>query len=171
MSFINNLYFKFKAFFSARWPKIFSVCDKNKSVVKFIFAGGSAAAIDLIFLYLFHGVFGWGLIFSTSFAFVLAFLVSFTLQKFWTFRNYNKQKIPLQLVLYLANAFIGLNLNGAFMYLLVNSWDVWYMLAQILVSMVIGFYNFFIYKFIVFKINPEKNLEIKFKVKEDSKLN
>ena len=51
------------------------------------------------------------------------------------------------------NAFIGLNLNGALMHLLVNEYNVWYLLAQVIVSVVIGTYNFFIYRFIIFKKN------------------
>lgn len=157
MPVINRLYFKVKDFFSARLPKIFQVCERHKSVVKFIFAGSSAAAVDLLFLYLFHGLFKWGLVLSTSLAFILSFIVSFTLQKFWTFRNYSQKKIPVQFVLYIANAVIGLNLNGIMMHYSVNKMHVWYLLAQILVNVIIGFYNFFIYKFIVFRHQKNEN--------------
>ena len=93
MSFINKLYFKLKAGFLLRLPKLFVFFNNYKSIVKFVFAGGSAATVNLLFLYFFHGLLSWGLILSTSLAFAFAFLVSFTLQKFWTFRNYNKKKI------------------------------------------------------------------------------
>src|SRR5680860_178061 len=156
MPVINNLYIKFKNFFSSRYPKLFQICEKRKSIIKFIFAGSSAAAVDLIFLYLFHGVLKWGLVISTSLAFILSFAVSFTLQKFWTFRNYSQKKIPVQLVLYIGNAFIGLNLNGFLMHYSVNKMHVWYLFAQILVNLLIGFYNFFIYKFIVFRKHPDE---------------
>jgi putative flippase GtrA len=151
MPVINNLYLKFKNFFSKSWPKLFQVCERHKSVIKFVFAGSSAAAVDLLFLYLFHGLLKWGLVLSTSLAFILSFAVSFTLQKFWTFRNYSQKKIPIQFVLYIANAFIGLNLNGFMMHYSVNKMHIWYLLAQVLVNILIGIYNFFIYKFIVFR--------------------
>jgi len=159
MSFINNLYFKLKAAFAAHLPKLFVIINKHKAIMKFVFAGGSAAMVNLLFLYIFHGLLAWGLILSTSLAFIFAFLVSFTLQKFWTFRNYNKEKIPLQIALYLANSFIGLNLNGLLMYLLVNKLGIWYMLAQVLVSLGIAVYNFFVYKFIIFQFKPNKNIQ------------
>jgi putative flippase GtrA len=156
MPVINNLYIRFKKFFSFRWPNFFAACEKRKSVIKFIFAGSSAAAVDLIFLYLFHGVLLWHLVVSTSLAFILSFAVSFTLQKFWTFRNYSQKKIPVQFVLYIGNAFIGLNLNGFLMHYTVNRLHIWYLLAQILVNILIGIYNFFIYKFIVFRKHPDE---------------
>lgn len=156
MPLINSLYFRFKNFFSAHWPNLFAHCEKRKSVIKFIFAGSSAAAVDLIFLYLFHGLFKWELVLSTSLAFILSFVVSFTLQKFWTFRNYSQKKIPIQFVLYITNAFIGLNLNGIMMHYSVNKMHVWYLFAQILVNIIIGVYNFFIYKFIVFRKHPNE---------------
>jgi putative flippase GtrA len=126
-------------------------------VIKFFFAGSSAAAVDLLFLFLFHGIFHWGLVLSSSLAFILSFVVSFTLQKFWTFRNYSQKKMPIQFVLYIGNAFIGLNLNGVLMHLFVNKFGAWYLLAQIVVNLLIGVYNFFVYKFIVFRKKTDEN--------------
>ena len=159
MSFISNLYSKLKSTLATRFPKVFKIINKYKSIVKFIFAGGSATLVNLLLLYLFHGLLAWGLILSTSLAFIFAFLVSFILQKFWTFRNYNKEKMPLQLALYLTNSFIGLSLNGLFMHLLVNKLGIWYLLAQVIVSLTIAVYNFLVYKFIIFKFKPNKNIQ------------
>jgi putative flippase GtrA len=126
-------------------------------VIKFFFAGSTAAVIDLLFLFLFHGILKWGLVLSTSLAFILSFAVSFTLQKFWTFRNYSQKRIPVQFVLYIGNAFIGLNINGFLMHVFVNKLNIWYLLAQILVNLIIGVYNFFVYKFIVFRTKTDEN--------------
>jgi putative flippase GtrA len=115
-----------------------------------------AGGTDLIFLFIFHGLLHINLVLSTSVAFILSFLVSFTLQKFWTFRNYSEDKVVHQLSLYVLNAFIGLNLNGTGMHLLVNKYAVWYMLAQIIVNLVLGVWNFFVYKFIVFNIGKNE---------------
>lgn len=160
MSFINNLYSKFRSLFLAHYPRLYCVCNRRKYIIKFFFAGSSAAIVDLIFLYFFHGVFKWGLVFSTSLAFILSFIVSFSLQKFWTFRDYSHKKIPLQLSLYILNAIIGLNVNGFLMHYLVNTWEVWYMIAQVIVILLIGLYNFIIYKFIVFKIKNNETCDL-----------
>jgi len=83
-------------------------------------------------------------------------LISFNLQKFWTFRNYGRDRMAGQLFLYILNAVIGLNINGALMHLLVNSWSVWYLLAQVIVNLGLGAWNFLIYKFIIFKVRPNE---------------
>jgi putative flippase GtrA len=115
--------------------------------------------IDLIFLFIFHGLFKIGIVVSTSLAFVLSFAVSFTLQKFWTFRNYNQNKAFRQIILYFLNAFVGLSFNGALMHYFVNKIYVFYLLSQIIVNLIIGTYNFFIYKFIIFKGGYEINCQ------------
>jgi len=157
MPLINRLYFKFRHFFAQRFPRIYSFCDQRKSVFKFFVAGSSAGAVDLVFLFIFHGLFHWNLVISTSLAFILSFIVSFTLQKFWTFRNYNQALVIRQFLLYIANAFIGLNLNGFGMHLLVNKYHVWYLLSQFVVNLIIGFYNFLIYKTIIFNCSPHED--------------
>ncbi|MFA6513680.1 MAG: GtrA family protein [Patescibacteria group bacterium] len=157
MPVINRLYLQFKNLFSTRYPGLFYTCEKRKSVIKFFFAGSTAALVDLVFLFLFHGIFKWNLVLSTSLAFILSFAVSFTLQKFWTFRNYSQKRIPVQFVLYIGNAFIGLNINGFLMHLLANKLGIWYLLAQVIVNVMIGVYNFFVYKFIVFRTKKDEN--------------
>lgn len=157
MSLIRQSYDKFRQYFSTHYPKLYSLCEEHKSVVKFIIAGCSAAFVDLGLLYIFHGALSFGLVISTSLAFVLAFLISFSLQKFWTFRNYRQDKVVGQLGLYILNALLGLYLNGLFMHLLVYRFQVWYLLAQVAVNLALGFWNFIIYKFIVFRPDKYEN--------------
>jgi len=151
MKFINKIYAKVREVFSEKYPKLYGICEGYKSQIKFFFAGTSAALINLLFLIFFHGLLKWGLVLSTSLAFIVSFFLSFTLQKFWAFRNYHYDKVPIQLVLYIINAVIGLSVNGFLMHLLVNKWGVWYLLAQVAVSLSIGLYNFLIYTFIIFR--------------------
>ena len=152
---VSKLYFKFRNSFSRCWPRFYYFCDRNKILIKCILAGAAVSLIDLVVLFICYRLFAWSLIISTSAAFICYFLFSFTLQKFWTFRNFNQQKTADQLVMYFVNAFIGLNLNGFFMHQLVNKYHLWYLLAQIIVNITIGTYNFIIYNFVIFK--KEKN--------------
>lgn len=156
MPLINKYYSLIKNSLSSSCPLLFFKLNRRKSIIKFFIAGGLAAAVDLILLYLFHGVFIWGLVVSTSLAFIISFVVSFALQKFWTFRNYDQKKITKQIALYMFNAAIGLTVNGLLMHLLVNNWKVWYLLAQIGVTFLIGLFNFIVYKFIIFKIHKNE---------------
>lgn len=151
MPLINSLYFRSRQFLMLNYPRLYNLCSRRKSMIKFFIAGGLAGATDLVFLFIFHGLLSWGIVISTSTAFILSFVVSFTLQKFWTFRNHRRDRMFGQFCLYLANAFIGLNLNAFFMHLLVNTYHVWYILAQIIVNLAIGAWNFLVYKFIIFR--------------------
>lgn len=151
MPLINRLYYRFRLIFEKRCPQLFCFCEHQKSIVKFFVSGCFAGAVDLIALFIFHGLLHLGIVFATSVAFLFSFLVSFSLQKLWTFRNYSQKRLPRQLVLYLGSAFIGMNLNGLGMHVLVNNLKIWYLLAQILVNVFLGIINFFTYKFIVFR--------------------
>lgn len=151
MPIINRLYYRFHAFFSGRYPRLFHFCEERKAIIKFFFSGAFAGTVDLIALFIFHGLMHWHIVVATSAAFIFSFMVSFSLQKLWTFRNYNSKRLPRQLVLYVGAAFISMNLNAAGMHLLVNSLGIWYLLSQIIVNLCLGVINFFTYKFIVFR--------------------
>lgn len=151
---IRSIYYIFRNKFVSKHPHLYSYCDRHKSVIKFMFAGVTAASFNLLFLSIFYKLFHWDLIISTSLAFILSFIISFNLQKFWTFRSKDRNGVPMQLTLYLLNALLALSLNGHLMHLLVNIWGLWYLIAQIVVNGLVGFYNYFLYKFIIFK--PKK---------------
>ncbi|MDD2353915.1 MAG: GtrA family protein [Patescibacteria group bacterium] len=149
--YINNSYRQLRQGLACHFPRLFPLIDAKKAVIKYFIAGVSATLVNLISLAFFHGFLKINLLLATSLAFVVSFVVSFSLQKFWTFRNYHYKKIPLQLILYIINAFIGLSINVFLMNLLVNKWGAWYLLAQFIVSFIIGVYNFFAYNFVIFK--------------------
>ncbi|NCN22315.1 GtrA family protein [Candidatus Falkowbacteria bacterium] len=151
MELIDTLYFKVRNRFAFHWPIFYSYCDYRKSFLKFLLAGTFSSALDILFLFILHGLFNVGLVLSTSLAFVIVFCVSFFLQKRWTFRQFSHKHTGRQLTVYLANSFLGLNLNGILMHLLVVRFGFWYILSQIVVNLVIGLYNFFIYKYLIFR--------------------
>lgn len=153
MPLLNNLYFKFRRLLADRLPKFYFFCETKKSIIKFFLAGCFVSLNDLFFLFIFHGLFKIGIVISTSLAFILSFTVSFTLHKFWAFRNYNQGNAIGQIILYFLNAFLVLSVNGFLMHYFVNEIYIWYILSQIIVNLIIGIYNFIIYKFIIFKID------------------
>jgi putative flippase GtrA len=152
MPLLNNLFFKFRNFLLNRHPKFYCFCDSRRPIVKFFISGCFGSISDLILLFIFHGIFKLDIVVSTSLAYILSFIVIFTLQKFWTFQNYNQHQAYNQLILYFLNTLVGLALNGFLMHYFVNGLYVWYMFSQLIVNLIIGTYNFIIYKFIIFKI-------------------
>ncbi len=118
--------------------------------LKFLISGGSAAVVDLGCLYVLTDVFHLWYLLSAALAFVLAFGVSFSLQKFWTFDDRALDVIHRQLALYMLLAIVGLGLNTVAMYGLVDHAGLHYLMAQIIASACIAVMNFFVYKHVIF---------------------
>ncbi len=156
VSFINNLYRRFDKLILLFFPKLHHHLNKYKLIIKFFFAGLFSGTTDLILLFIFHGYLKIDIIIATSLSFIGSLFVSFTLQKLWTFHNYNQSKVIHQFVLYVLNASLAFYLNGLFMNILVNKYDIWYILAQIMVNLILAIMNFVVYKFIIFKIGANE---------------
>jgi putative flippase GtrA len=130
---------------------LFNLLARYKIYVKYIIAGGTAAATDLILLFFFHDFIKMNVVVSATLAFVIAFFVSFYLQKFWTFRDNSRDKMKQQMGTYFMVGATNTSINAIAMYVLVDKIHIWYMLAQVLVSGGIAFYSFVIYKLFIFK--------------------
>lgn len=122
-------------------------------ILKFLISGGSAAVVDLGLLYVLTDTYHVWYLLSAVLAFLVAFGVSFSLQKFWTFDNHDLDIIHKQLMLYLVLALIGLGLNTLSVYGLVDHAGLHYLVAQIITSAFIAVMNFFVYKHLIFKGN------------------
>lgn len=155
MPLLENFYQKMCRILDNRCPKLYGRFFKGTSLIKFAISGGISGSVDLIFLFLFYGLCHWGVVLSTTTAFLFSFLISFYLQRVWTFDNKEKKKVPRQFVLYMLNAFLSLNVNGFSMHFLTITLGVWYLLSQLLVNAVLGTLNFFIFKFIIFRNDDE----------------
>ncbi len=123
-------------------------------LIRFGISGLAVAGSGLLSLYLFAHVFGWWYLLASSLSFAVTFVSAFTLQKFWTFRNKELQQIPRQLSWSIALATFNFFFNAGLMYVFVEVFDLHYLLAQCLTYAVIGTFDFFMYKFIVFKTSP-----------------
>lgn len=77
--------------------------------------------------------------------------MSFTMQKFWTFKDKEVGDLRKQLFFYLIVILVNSVLNAFFVYLLVEYTGIWYMLSQIISGLVIAVESFFIYKFLIFR--------------------
>jgi len=126
-------------------------------VLRFIISGGTSAVVDLFFLYIFHNILNIHYLLSAVLAFIIAFFVSFTLHKFWTFKSHAEQTHK-QVVMYLGTSLFGLSLNTLLMYIFVDHFHVQVLLSQIFVGIIVAFSSFFISRNFVFKY---KKSEIK----------
>ncbi|MBA4319640.1 MAG: hypothetical protein C0412_14665 [Flavobacterium sp.] len=126
------------------------MCKNYKQIIKFLIAGGMAAFVNLSLLYFFTDILDIWYLISTSMAFIVAFFVSFFLQKFWTFRDNDKQTIHKQIVAYLFISLFNLCVNAIAMYIAVDGFKIWYMLAQFIISGLIAFESYSVYKILIF---------------------
>lgn len=132
--------------------KLFSKKFKLKMIFfRFMVSGGMATLTQVLSLSIFYKLFDLNIIISTTLAFLLAFTVSFNLQKFWTFKDFRNSQLYKQLYLYFTVSFINLIVNGFLMHFMVNELSLFYIFSQILVSGFIGVYSFLVYKFLIFK--------------------
>lgn len=123
----------------------------GRIVLRYMISGGTAAFTDLALLYFFTDVLEIWYITSAVLAFIAAFFVSFILQKFWTFKDARRDVIHKQITLYFFLNVWNLVLNTALIYFLVDTFGLWYILAQIFVGAIIAVESFLFYRFFVFK--------------------
>lgn len=124
---------------------------KHQQIFKFLIAGGFAFVVNIVALYVLTDILHIYYLVSTVAAFLISFLVSFTLQKFWTFKDASKDNVHLQLQLYLAMQVANLGLNTGLMYVFVEYLHIWYILSQVIITTVLSIVVFSINKRYIFK--------------------
>jgi putative flippase GtrA len=120
-------------------------------LLRYLFSGGIAAVTDLVLLYVFTDVWGMWYIISSILAFLVAFVVSFILQKFFTFQDHAMEGVHGQALIYLAVTGTNLALNTGLIYLFVQYTGLHYIPAQIVTSILIAIESFLVYQAFIFK--------------------
>lgn len=126
----------------------------NPALVKalrYIISGGSAAVVNIGTLYLLTHYFSVWYIAASIIAFLLSFVVSFTLQRTWTFEVKGNRSLVEHTTLYFLVVLGNLFLNTGFVFVFVEYLHLSYVLAQFLAGLIISFVSFFLYRRI-FKI-------------------
>lgn len=123
-------------------------------MIRYLISGGTAAASNVIFLFLLVQYGGMYYLYASILAFVMSIAVSFTLQKFWTFRDDPLHDMHRQFVRYLIVILFSLALNTALIYFFVEVTALWYVVAQVLTTAVIAVINYFFYRYFVFRDRP-----------------
>tara|TARA_B100000745_G_scaffold197436_1_gene130141 strand:- start:412 stop:810 length:399 start_codon:yes stop_codon:yes gene_type:complete len=85
---------------------------------------------------------------SAFVAFVGYYVVNFSLQKFWAFRNKSKKYIRRQLTQFTFMAMGNWILNTALLYVLVEYFHIWYMYAQAMLTVMVSIIAYFALRWI-----------------------
>jgi len=123
---------------------------KKNILARYLVAGFTGAGTNIGLLYVFTDIAGIWYLYSSAMSFVVAVVVSFMLQKFWTFADQNVEKVHHQFARFLGVALFGIIINTACMFFLVDVIGLWYILAQIITGALIAIINFLMYKFLIF---------------------
>lgn len=124
---------------------------RRNILLRYLVAGITAASSNILLFYFFtYPLHIWYLASSIA-AYLLSFILSFVLQKFWTFRDKSIDKVHHQLFKYGVVVLIGMAVNAGCMFAFVDMLSVWPMLAQVLTGAIIAVFNFFAYKIFIFK--------------------
>jgi glycosyltransferase involved in cell wall biosynthesis len=129
-------------FRSARYVRLLG------EIARFLVTGGTAAAINLLLLYLFTEYGHLWYIASSILSFAAAFAVNFTLQKYWVFASMEHARIRRELPLQLIVSITNLCVNTLILYSLVEYAHLWYISAQIIASAAIAIESFLLFRWI-----------------------
>lgn len=115
-------------------------------LVRYFISGGTGAVVNIGTLFLLTHFGGVWYVTSATLAFLTAFLVSFTLQRTWTFELRGTGQLARHTSLYFIVALFNTALNALFVYGLVEYLGVWYLLAQLISGIILAIGSFFLYR-------------------------
>jgi predicted glycoside hydrolase/deacetylase ChbG (UPF0249 family)/putative flippase GtrA len=115
-------------------------------ICKFGITGLIASVVHLGVMYLTTELFGVWYVLGGAIGFGIAYGVSFTLQKYWTFKNHDHMRVGSQALLYFLIALSALIANVCLVYVLVEFVGMWYLAAQTLVLLGVSVATFYAYR-------------------------
>lgn len=124
--------------------------DLLKKITRFLLSGSTAAAVLFLSSYVLHEILEIRYLLSSIISFILTIIVSFFLQKFWTFQNSSLTKMGMQFKAYIFLSIFNLAINTVGMYVLVDIFLVHYLLSQMFMALIIAAISFFVYLKIIF---------------------
>lgn len=124
--------------------------ESHARIARFIVAGAGGAGTQLGLLYILTDILGLWYLASAVLAFVVAQGVSFTLQKWWTFRDLSRDRLAGKMAQYFMVGVSNLVANTALLFLFVEYAHLHYLAAQACTSIGIAFVSYQIYKRYIF---------------------
>lgn len=137
---------------------ISNFCLEHKSLYKtfrFLVSGGTATFVNIFSLYIFVTYLHIWYVLASVFAFLCGFIISFSMQKFWTFEDHSKENIKKQFFLFFFTVIVGMILNTIIIFVCVEYFNINYIAGQFISGALIAVLNFFVYQKIIFQKNGE----------------
>lgn len=128
--------------------------DTAKRLVRYVISGGTGTAVNITVLALLVELLHLHPVVGSAGGFLVAFGISFTLQKYWTFKDHDGAAAPRQMMLYFCIQIMNLFIDMTLMYLFVEIAHIQYVIAQIVTIGFIAIEAYFLYKKFVFIVAP-----------------
>jgi len=129
-------------------------------VVRYLISGGTSAIVNLAILSLLYYVFDVYYILAGIIAFSVAFFVSLSLHKFWTFDDTSMVGAHKQAGKYLIVSLFGLAINTFILYVCVDILHLYVYIGQIVAGGLTACVTFFISRDHVFNQSKEINVSV-----------
>lgn len=130
--------------------------SKYKKIIKFGVSGVVSAFIDFGILFILVEFFSVNVIIANTFSFLFAVINSYLFNKYWTFRDSEKNHYKQFAKFFLVSS-IGLLINTFLMFLLIKL-NIWYIFAKVIIVVIVAFWNFLANNFWTFNKQKEINL-------------
>lgn len=119
-------------------------------MLRFVVSGGMSTALNFLILYVLTDFFGLWYLFSAIISIATGFVLSFILQKFWTFEHHSLEYLHTQFFMYVGVGVANMTVNALLLYGLVEYFHFWYIAAQVFCTILLATMNFFVYRHMIF---------------------
>ena len=132
-------------------------------IIRYLIAGGTGAFINLLSMYILTSILGIWYITSAIFAFMMSLLITFFIQKLWTFQDslLELNHARRQAILYTIASTSFLVLNTLLLYTFVDFLGMWYLFAQFLSLGMVACGSFLFNKSVTFRKSKVNNMNEK----------
>lgn len=125
------------------------IVKNNTQFLKYAVGGTIAFVVDMGLLFILTDLAKLWYLWSATFSFIVAALVNYFFQRFWTFKS-QERRVTRQFLTFLSLQGVGLFINNTMMYLTVEYLGVWYLIAKAFAALVVLIWNFWSSKVFVF---------------------
>ncbi len=113
-----------------------------KQFIKFTATGMSCFAIDFSIMVFLTEVCGIRYLLSSGISFTIATAVNYLISVNWVYSVRDKRIKKIEFIIFISLSAIGLGLNQALMWLMVEKLNIYYMASKVVSGATVGFYNF-----------------------------
>ena len=122
-----------------------------KQLLKFGIVGGIAFLIDFFVLYFCTDILNIHYLISSIISFTVSVIFNYILSVKWVFNVNNDNSKKKNFIVFIVLSIIGLLINELIMYIMVDKFQIYYMLSKIVSTIVVMIFNFITRKIILEK--------------------